>query len=51
MHARTGSFTLDPSTLDPVIAQFESEQIPRYRDTDRYKGFVLAVNRDSGGRS
>jgi len=48
MHARTGTLEVDPSKIDDAIRQLESEQIPRYREQDGYKGFTVLADRGSG---
>jgi heme-degrading monooxygenase HmoA len=48
MHARTGTLQLSPKRIDAVIQQLETEQIPRYRDQQGYKGFTVLADRQSG---
>jgi heme-degrading monooxygenase HmoA len=48
MHARSGAFQLSSDKVDDAISTFESEQLPRYKEQDGYKGFTLLVDRDGG---
>lgn len=48
MHARSGAFRLSADKVDDAIRTFESEQLPRYKEQDGYKGFTLLADRDSG---
>ena len=48
MHARTTTLELDPSRLDDAIRQLESEDVPRWKELDGFKGFTLLVDRQSG---
>jgi heme-degrading monooxygenase HmoA len=48
MHARTGSLQVSPDRVDDLVAVFEREQVPRFREQDGYKGFTMLVNRQSG---
>jgi heme-degrading monooxygenase HmoA len=48
MHARSGAFRLSAEKVDDAISTFESEQLPRYKEQDGYKGFTLLADRDSG---
>ena len=48
MHARSGAFRLSSDKVDDAISAFESEQLPRYKEQDGYKGFKLLADRDSG---
>jgi heme-degrading monooxygenase HmoA len=48
MHARSGAFRLSTDKVDDAISTFESEQLPRYKEQDGYKGFTLLADRDSG---
>jgi heme-degrading monooxygenase HmoA len=48
MHARTGRLQVSPDRLDDVVGQLQSDQIPRYREQQGYKGFTVLANRQSG---
>ena len=48
MHARSGSFQLSPDKVDDAVGAFESEQLPKYKESSGYKGFTLLVNRQNG---
>ncbi len=48
MHARTGTFEISPERIDDVARQLETEQLPRYRDQQGYKGFTVLADRESG---
>jgi heme-degrading monooxygenase HmoA len=48
MHARSGAFRLSADKVDDALSSFESEQLPRYKEQDGYKGFTLLADRDSG---
>ena len=48
MHARVTTLNMDPGRIDDAIRQLESEDIPRWKELDGFKGFTLLVDRDSG---
>jgi len=48
MHARLTTLMLDPDRLGEAITQLESDEIPRFKQIDGFKGFTLLVDRDSG---
>lgn len=48
MHARTGALRIDADKVDEVVSQFESDQLPRFREASGYKGFTLVANRQTG---
>jgi heme-degrading monooxygenase HmoA len=48
MHARLTTLMLDPARLDEAIRQLESDETPRFKQIDGFKGFTLLVDRDSG---
>ncbi len=48
MYARVTRMQMDPSRLDDGIRQLESEELPRWKEIDGFKGFTLLVDRDSG---
>jgi hypothetical protein len=48
MHARTGTFKLDPAKLDDAASAFQSGQLTQYRQTTGYRGFTMLVNRTTG---
>ncbi len=48
MHARVTTIQMDPARIDEAVSQLESEDIPRFREIDGFKGFTLLVDRESG---
>jgi heme-degrading monooxygenase HmoA len=48
MHARVTTVQLDPSRADDSIRQLESEELPRWKELDGFKGFTLLIDRESG---
>ena len=39
---------MDPGRIDEAIGQLESEDLPRWKEIDGFKGFTLLVDRSSG---
>ena len=48
MHARISTLDLDPSRVDEVARQLDSEQIPEFKKLDGFKGMTLHADRQSG---
>ena len=48
MHARTTTLQVSPDRIDDAIRELESEQLPRFREQDGYKGFTVLADRASG---
>ena len=48
MHARVTTMQMDASRLDDAIRQLETEELPRWKEMDGFKGFTLLVDRQSG---
>ena len=48
MHARVTTLQMDPSALDQVTAQLESEDIPGFQQLDGFKGMTVVADRQSG---
>ena len=48
MHARVTTLIMDPDRLDDAARQLESDEVPRFKQIDGFKGFTLLVDRDSG---
>ena len=48
MHARTGRLEVSPERIDDVVQVLHSEQLPRYRGQQGYKGFSVLADRQSG---
>ena len=48
MHARVTTLQMDPSALDQVTAQLESEDIPGFKQLDGFKGMTVVADRQSG---
>ena len=48
MHARVTTLQMDPSALDQVTAQLESEDIPGFQQLDGFKGLTVVADRQSG---
>jgi heme-degrading monooxygenase HmoA len=50
MHARMGRITFSPDKADDVTSHVRDNVVPKYEDTDGFKGFTLLLDR-SGGRA
>jgi heme-degrading monooxygenase HmoA len=50
MHARMGRITFSPDKADDVTSHVQENVVPKYEDTDGFKGFTLLLDR-SGGRA
>jgi heme-degrading monooxygenase HmoA len=48
VHARVTTLQMDPSNLDQVTAQLESEDIPGFKELDGFKGMTVVADRQSG---
>ncbi len=48
MHARTTTLDLDPARIDDTVRQLESEEVPRFKEIDGFKGFTLLGDRGGG---
>jgi heme-degrading monooxygenase HmoA len=48
MHARVTTIQMDAARIDEAVRQLESEDIPRFREIDGFKGVTLLVDRESG---
>lgn len=48
MYARVTTLTMEPARLDDVISQLETDEVPRFKQIDGFKGFTLMVDRASG---
>ena len=48
MHARCTTVQMDPGRIDDAIRQLESDDLPRWKEIDGFKGFTLLVDRASG---
>ena len=48
MHARSGILQVSPDRVDDAVQAFTSNQAPKYKEANGYKGFVLLADRQSG---
>jgi heme-degrading monooxygenase HmoA len=48
MHARVTTIQMDAGRIDDAVSQLESEELPRWKEMDGFKGFTLLVDRESG---
>jgi heme-degrading monooxygenase HmoA len=48
MHARMGRITFSPDKADDVESHVRENVVPRYEETDGFKGFTLMLDRSSG---
>ncbi len=39
---------MDPGRIDQAISQLESDDLPRWKELDGFKGFTLLVDRGGG---
>jgi heme-degrading monooxygenase HmoA len=48
MHARTGRVSFSPDKADDVIRHVRENIVPKYEQSDGFKGFTLLLDRSSG---
>src|SRR5215218_8871408 len=48
MHARIGRISFSPDKADEVTSHVNENVVPKYNDTDGFKGFTLMIDRSSG---
>ena len=48
MVARSGSLKVSPERVDDAVQAFTTNQAPKYKEANGYKGFVLMADRQSG---
>jgi heme-degrading monooxygenase HmoA len=48
MHARMGRITFSPDKADDVTSHVQENVVPKYEDTDGFKGFTLLLDRSAG---
>ncbi len=48
MHARTGRIQFEPDRADDVVSHVRENIVPRYEETDGFKGFTLLLDRSRG---
>ena len=48
MHTRLTTMKMQPDRIDDVISQLESEDVPRWKELDGFRGFLFLTDRDSG---
>ncbi len=48
MHARIGRISFSPDKADEVTSHVQANVVPKYEDTDGFKGFTLIADRSSG---
>jgi heme-degrading monooxygenase HmoA len=48
MHARTGRVSFSPDKADDLVAHVRDNIIPKYEQSDGFKGFTLMLDRSKG---
>ena len=48
MHARTGRISFSPDKADELVAHVRDTIVPKYENSDGFKGFTLLLDRSSG---
>ena len=48
MHARTGHVSFSPDKLDDVVRQVRENTVPKYEQSEGFKGFTLLLDRSGG---
>jgi heme-degrading monooxygenase HmoA len=48
MHARIGRISFSPENADQVTSHVRDNVVPKYEDTDGFKGFTLLLDRSRG---
>lgn len=48
MHARIGRISFSPDKADEVTSHVQENVVPKYDDTDGFKGFTLLIDRSRG---
>jgi heme-degrading monooxygenase HmoA len=48
MHARTGRVTFSPDRADDVVGHVRESVVPKYEQSDGFKGFTLLLDRARG---
>jgi heme-degrading monooxygenase HmoA len=48
MHARTGRVSFSPDKADEMVRYAQETIVPRYENSEGFKGFTLLVDRSSG---
>lgn len=48
MHARTGRISFSPEQTDAVVSHVQDTIVPKYEQSDGFKGFTLLLDRSGG---
>jgi heme-degrading monooxygenase HmoA len=48
MHARTGRVSFSPQKADELVSRVRDTIVPRYEQSDGFKGFTLLLDRSRG---
>src|SRR5881227_3626328 len=48
MHARTGRVSFSPDKADEMVSHVRDTILPKYEDSDGFKGFTLLLDRSGG---
>jgi heme-degrading monooxygenase HmoA len=48
MHARTGRISFSPEQADDVVNHVRDTIVPKYEQSEGFKGFTLLLDRDGG---
>jgi heme-degrading monooxygenase HmoA len=48
MHARTGRVSFSPDKADDMVSHVRDTIVPRYENSEGFKGFTLLLDRSSG---
>ena len=48
MHARTGRISFSPEKADEVVSHVRETIVPKYEQSDGFKGFTLLLDRSGG---
>lgn len=48
MHARMTTIQMDPDRIEAAQSQLETDELPKWRELDGFRGFTLFADRSSG---
>ncbi len=48
MHARTGRISFSPESADDVLSHVRESVVPKYEQSEGFKGFTLLLDRANG---
>ena|SRR5213083_2752665 len=48
MHARTGRVSFSPDKADDLVSHVRDTIVPKYQESDGFKGFTLLLDRSKG---